>query len=184
VLFLRYKLRNRKGNILILEFVALIPMFFLLMLILFDFLQLYTASITMQQASQAAISEISFAGKAGEEKNLVANGVKKANAIISYAVTQTPDSFAHTNYKYELIQYNLNNQTNTYPLNDHINPSSFMFLSPDRQMYTDHFREIWGFKISHRFTYTNLAFINNQVFSFNIEATQYMGILRGNSKGH
>lgn len=170
-------IRNRKGNVLLLEFVSLIPMFFLLMVLMFDFMNLYTGTINMQQAAQAAMSEIAFMGKEGEEIKVVPNAVRKANAIISYAVTEGTDPLsptAHAPYTYRLI----NQQLNTSEELNHFMVEYSGFLKPGTEEYLDHNHEIWGFSIEREFEFehVSLPFLS---FSVDIKAVQYMGILKG-----
>jgi hypothetical protein len=173
--FSKNHIRNKKGNVLILEFVALIPLFFLLMVVVFDFLQLYTGIINMQLASQSAMSEIAFMGKNGEEGAVVGNAIKKANAIISYALDKDPNGLSHNIYTYSLID---NQNGIVYQNLNHFTQSSSMFMETSIDKYKDHNREIWGFDIKRKFTFQNSSMFNF-TFAIDINATQYMGILKG-----
>lgn len=170
----KHKIRNKKGNVLIIEFVAILPLFFFLMLIFFDFLQLYTAVINNQLAAQAAMSEIAFMGQDGKEEYVVPTAVKKANAIISYATDKQQDSQAHQNYKYYLI----NKENGTERTLSHSMTTDNTFLVNGKKELADHRKEIWGFRIEGSYSFDNLSILDNS-FTIHVKSSQYMGILKG-----
>lgn len=189
---MKYKFRNRnkKGNLLILEFISLIPLFGLITAIVFDFLQLYTVIINMTQATQAAASEIAFMGKDGDEEYVLPTAVKKANAIINYAVHKDADGTAHQTYTYYIKQ----KLTKEGKVINEYQPAEFVdgiphdlqiwegFLVPGQDQYADHRKEIWGFEIHTSFGFNNLSVLSYS-YTIDLEAKQYMGILKGIVEG-
>ena len=181
---LNKRIRNKKGNLLIYEFVGLIPLFFILMMVMLDFLGLYSIAINMQLAAQSAMSEIAFMGQDGKEDEVMQNAVKKANSIISFAHDKNPNGDAHKDYDYYLIRYEVSdnplfnkeiNHTNVQNEFDKI----FMDTTGDR--YKDHRGEIWGFRIDKEYKIRGMSWFNYN-YTFDMTTTQYMGILKGNPK--